>query len=140
MAYKNIFTLGSFLIIVPLLFILLTTQGHNEKTVFKKDIDQHILCLNPDKEFGIVRDSFRMESHRIRWNQNLAEILNRHNIGSHSVHEITQEVDKVFDVTKFKAGNKYHIYYEPKDSARKMSYFVYQHTPKEYVKDRKSVV
>lgn len=134
MAYKNIFTFGFSLIIIPLLFILMITNGHNEKPVFKKDIDQNILCLNPDREFGIVSDSFRVETGRIHRNQILAGILDRYNLGNHKVHEITREIDKVFEVTKFKAGNKYHFYFPEQDSTNEVSYFVYEHTPKEYVK------
>ncbi|MCF8335373.1 MAG: peptidoglycan DD-metalloendopeptidase family protein [Bacteroidales bacterium] len=135
MANKNIFALGFFFIIVPLFFILLTTQGKDEdRSPFKRDIDQNILCLNPDTEFGIVLDSFQMHTGRIRWNQNLADILRRHNLGMHTVHDITREVDKIFDVTKFKAGNTYHFYFNKQDSTHEVNYFVYEHTPKEYVK------
>ncbi|MEF8809718.1 MAG: peptidoglycan DD-metalloendopeptidase family protein [Bacteroidales bacterium] len=136
MAYKNIFTVGSLLIIVPLVFILLLTNDHNERPrpVFKKNIDQNILDLNPDKEFGIVLDSFRTETGRIRRNQTLAGILRHYDLRNHKIHEIAQEIDKVFDVTKFKAGNTYYFYFPEEDSAQAVRYFVYEHTPKEYVK------
>jgi murein DD-endopeptidase MepM/ murein hydrolase activator NlpD len=135
MAYKNIFTFGSLLILIPLFLLLLTTHGHNEsKSVFKKEIDQNILTLNPETKFGIVLDSFQLKTGRVHWHQNLADVLKRYNLGRHAVHEITREVDKVFDVTKFKAGNNYHFYFDKQESGGKVSYFVYEHTPKEYVR------
>ncbi len=137
MAYKNIFTFGSFLIIIPLLLILLTTHGRNDgQSIFKKDIDQNILTLNPKTKFGIVLDSFQLKTGRVRWHQNLAGILEGYNLGEYKGYEITREVDKIFDLTKFKAGNNYHFYFDKKEGGRKVSYFVYEHTPKEYVRVR----
>lgn len=135
MAYKHIFKFFSLLIIIPLLLILLTTHGYNENsTVFKKEIDKNILCLNPEREFGIVLDSFQMKTGRIRRNQTLSNILKQYDLGQYTVHEIIREVDKFFDVTKFKAGNRYHFYFNKQNRNNQVSYFVYEHTPKEYLK------
>ncbi|MFW5944668.1 MAG: M23 family metallopeptidase [Bacteroidota bacterium] len=134
MKYRHLFTSGSLLIFVFLLFILYTNHGSDERAIFKKDIDQNILSLNPDREYGIVLDSFRMETERIRRNQNLANVLEGYRFGKHTVHEITHEIARVFDVTKLKSGNRYHFYFDKQDSTNKVKYFVYEHTPKEYLK------
>lgn len=135
MVYKNIFSIGSILIAIPLILLLFTSRGADEnKGIYKEEIAHHILCLNPEKKFGIVLDSFQVESDRIHWHQNLTEILSQYGFENYSPYEISREISKVFDVTKFKAGNPYHFYFSKKDSTKNVSYFVYEHTPKEYLK------
>jgi murein DD-endopeptidase MepM/ murein hydrolase activator NlpD len=136
MAYKRVFSITFISLLLPLTLILLISRGNERITSssFKTEIDENILCQNPEREFGILIDSFNVETSRIRWNQNITEILDQYTLGKYTTHEVVTEIDKVFDVTKFKAGNRYNLYFLNKDTTRKLSYFVYEHTPTEYVK------
>ncbi len=136
MAYKKMFSISFLFLIIPFVFLLFNSNDtvKNSEDIFKKDIDKHILCQNPNTEFEIIIDSFQVNSKRIRWNQNLASILKNHNLGSHSVSEVTKVIDKAFDVTKIKAGNHYHFFYSKYDSSAVPRYFVYEHTPTIYLK------
>ncbi len=136
MAYKKVFGISSLVLLIPLVFILLKSYGFtsNKKEVFHSSINENILCQNPEQRFGIIVDSFDITSHRIHWNQNLASILSEYNLGNFSLHKIIEEINRVFDVTKFKAGNKYHFFYNKEDSVNTVKYFVYEHSPLKYVK------
>lgn len=136
MAYKRVFSITFISLFLPLTLILLISRGNERITSssFKTEIDENILCQNPEREFGILIDSFNVETSRIHWNQNITEILDQYPLGNYSTHEVVTEIDKVFDVTKFKAGNRYNLYFLNKDTTRRLSYFVYEHTPTEYVK------
>jgi len=136
MAYKRVFSITFFSILLPLLFILMISRGSERSTttIYNTEIDKNILCDNPEQEFGILIDSFNVETSRIRWNQNITEILDQYTLGQYSTHEVVKEIDSVFDVTKFKAGNRYNLYFFKEDTTRRLNYFVYEHSPTEYVK------
>lgn len=135
MNFKKLFSIGTGIIFLPLfIFILSTSSKEHEKTVYATDIDKNILVTNPESEFGIVVDSFKKQSDRIRWHQNLSEILDRQNLGRYSAHDVAREIDKVFDVTHFKAGRPFHFFYDKYDSTRQACYFVYENTPKEFLR------
>jgi murein DD-endopeptidase MepM/ murein hydrolase activator NlpD len=136
MAYKRVFSITFISLFLPLTLILLISRGNERITSssFKTEIDENILCQNPEREFGILIDSFNVETSRIHWNQNITEILDQYPLGNYTTHEVVTEIDKVFDVTRFKAGNRYNLYFLNNDTTRRLSYFVYEHTPTEYVK------
>lgn len=136
MAYKKVFGVSIAVILIPLIFVLLKSYGTNtrEEALFHSSINENILCQNPEQQFGVIVDSFDISSRRIHWNQNLANILEKHNLGKFSLNDVIHEVNQVFDVTRFKAGNEYHIFYEKKDSMNIIKYFVYEHSPLQYVK------
>jgi len=136
MAYRKLFSIGTGLIFIPFFLLIF---GHpvqkGEESVYATDINHNILETNPEMDFGIVVDSFQVESKRIHRNQNLSDILRRHKLGNHSVHEVARVIDEVFDVTHFKAGRPVHFYFNKYDTTRsRVSYFVYENTPKEYLK------
>jgi len=136
MAYRKFFSIGTGLLFIPFFLLIIGIPDHNEQeSVYATDINQNILETNPEMDFGIVVDSFQVEKGRIHWNQHLSGILRRHELGEHSAHEVAQAIDEVFDVTRFKAGRPFHFYFNKYDTARsRASYFVYEHTPKEYLK------
>ena len=136
MAYKRLFSIGTGIIFVPfLLFILGVSSQKEEERIYATDINHNILETNPEMDFGIIVDSFQVESGKIHWNQNLSSILRRHELGVHSVHEVARAIEEVFDVTRFKAGRPFHFYFNKYDTTRsRVSYFVYENTPKEYLK------
>lgn len=135
MAYRKLFSIGTGILFIPLfLYILGSTGKDKQDHIYATDIDQNILISNPESKYGIVTDSFHMTSTRIRWHQNLSELLRGHDLGDRTVHEVAREIDRVFDVTRFKAGRPCHFFYNRYDTTRKVSYFVYANTPKEFVR------
>jgi len=135
MAYRKLFSIGSGILFIPLfLFILASSGKDKEDHIYATDIDQNILITNPESKYGIVIDSFHMTSDRIRWHQNLSGLLSGHNLGGHTVHEVARKIDRVFDVTRFKAGRPCHFFYDRYDTTRRVSYFVYENTPKDFVR------
>jgi murein DD-endopeptidase MepM/ murein hydrolase activator NlpD len=136
MAYRRLFSIGTGIIFIPFFLFILGVSGQKEEeNVYATDINQNILETNPEMDFGIVVDSFQVESGKIRWNQHLSNILGRYDLGRHSAHDVAQAIDKVFDVTRFKAGRPFHFYFNKYDTTQtRVSYFVYENTPKEYLK------
>jgi murein DD-endopeptidase MepM/ murein hydrolase activator NlpD len=84
------------------------------------------------KEFGLPVDSFILVKGKISPDDNLAGILGKYHIPSAVVSELVELSDTVFDVRKIKTGNSYTVFCS-RDSSRKAMYFVYEHTPVEYV-------
>ena len=135
MAYRKLFSIGTGILFIPLfLFILASSGKDKEDHIYATDIDQNILISNPEMKYGIVTDSFQMTSDRIRWHQNLSELLRGHNLCGHTVHQVAPRIYRVFDVTPFKAGRPCHFFYSRYDTTRQVSYFVYENTPKDFVR------
>jgi murein DD-endopeptidase MepM/ murein hydrolase activator NlpD len=136
MPYKKVFSISFIALAIPFVLLLFGSSEVYQKkeSLFKTDIDEHILCQNPKMEHGIILDSFNLATRKIRWNQNLAGILEQYNLGDYTINDVIREVDEVFDVTRFKAYNRYFIYTDKYDSTKRVNYFVYEHTPTTYVK------
>ena len=89
MAYKRFFSIGTGIIFIPLfIYLISSTTPDNQEHIYATDIDRNILEANPDKDFGIVVDSFYVESDRVRWNQQISGILSNYNLVGHSVHNV----------------------------------------------------
>ena len=82
--------------------------------------------------YGIPVDSFFVEHGKIKNNQNLADLLNQYNMQAGSMKELILNSHKVFDLRKIRAGNDFTIFLS-QDSLNQVRYFVYEHTPVEYV-------
>ncbi len=73
-----------------------------------------------------VADSFRIETKKIKWGQNLAYILHKKtNLNNTDVNRLINNTSEVFDLRKIKAGAKYKLYFDRNDSAK---YLVYNHS------------
>ncbi|MFP4447529.1 MAG: M23 family metallopeptidase [Bacteroidales bacterium] len=137
MAKKKVFSIGILILLaLPVFIFIFKNNSANTRSanIFKTEIDEHILCQNPVKKYDIIVDSFNIASDYIRRNQNFASILNQYDFGEYSVHEILNQVEEVFDVTKFKAGNPYYVFYDKYDTTGTVSYLVYEHKPAKYLK------
>lgn len=84
------------------------------------------------KMYGIPISDYNLITEKIRWNQNLSTILKKYNISNRTIDSITILSKNVFDLRKIRAGNKYTVF-STLDSIPKTSYFVYEHSPLEYV-------
>ena len=85
-----------------------------------------------NKLFDLPVDSFFVEHGTVKRNQNLVEILTQFNLREGSIRNLILNKQKTFDLRKIKAGNDYTAFLS-KDSLYQLNYFVYEHTPVEYI-------
>lgn len=114
-------------------FYFLVPNGTQKAAENPEALNLDTLQLAPPKLFfGFPEDSFRIESHSVKWNQNLADILNESGISNYQVYELDHKSQGIFDVRKFRKGNKYHMFFKG-DSAEVLRHFVYEHSQTEYI-------
>ena len=85
------------------------------------------------KMYGIPVDSFNIKFDVVKRNQMLLNILSAYHLPDGAVAALIASDQKVFDLRKIRAGNKYAVFLE-KDSLQTLRYFVYEHTPVEFVR------
>ncbi len=83
-------------------------------------------------KYGFPIDDFQLEEHKVKRNQTLSVILDKHKVSAKLIHEIAQKSKKVFNVRRIKSGRKYAMLFS-KDSLKTAEYFIYENTPKEYI-------
>src|SRR6056297_417456 len=136
MAIKRISIAGGGILIIVLLSLFKPTESSiisRNSNIYAIGIDKNIIYTNIEKEYGITIDSFRITQGRIKRNYNLARLLTEAELDYHRVNKATQSASDTFDIRKIKAGNQYRLYYTI-DTANTLKYFVYQHSPTEYLK------
>jgi murein DD-endopeptidase MepM/ murein hydrolase activator NlpD len=106
---------------------------------YAREIEIRASDESPDAEepvinnlYGLPVDSFYIEQGKIRKNQTLADILKHYNLSEGSFNRLFLMPNDVFDVRKMKAGNDYTAFISP-DTLYQLKYFVYEHTPVEYI-------
>lgn len=102
-------------------------------SVFATEIDENIIYTDIQKEFGITLDSFYIVTGKVKRNQNLALILNELGLERMIANTATMNSAEVFDIRNIRLGNQYNLYYS-KDNDSLLKYFVYKHSPTEYLK------
>jgi len=88
-------------------------------------------AYNPQFEYDLPVDSFRIETGIVKRNQNLGNILIPLGISPKTMESIASQAD-IFDVRQIRAGNNYKLYFS-KDAANKLQYFIYEQSLTEYV-------
>lgn len=83
--------------------------------------------------YGIPVDSFTIEFDRVRRNQMLLNILSKYHLPEGAITGLLANKQNEFDFRKIRAGNKYAVFLE-RDSMATLRYFVYEHTPVEFVR------
>ena len=86
----------------------------------------------PKTLYGITIDSMVVIEDKIKRNQNLSEILAKHNISGKKIHELAINSKTVFDVRKLVSNRKYTLICYP-DSLKTAKSMVYEPNPTEYV-------
>jgi len=96
--------------------------------------ESKVLPVPPEPEpvikYGIPVDSFTVVKGRIRRNENLSEILSDYKVSPQAIEQIAHEKE-VFDVRRIRHGKNYSVFCSEDTSAQ---YFVYEHTPIDYIK------
>lgn len=104
-----------------------------QKVVEKSSIVKEVKNLpQPKLYYGIQVDSFEISLGKVKWNQNLSEILNKYNISYQELHTLSQAAKSVYDVRKLKAKASYSIIHE-KDSLKTARQFIFEPSATEFV-------
>ncbi len=82
-------------------------------------------------EYGLLIDSFAVETATIRRNELLSNILNNESISAATIDKISK-MDSIFDVRKMRSGHVYKLL-KSRDSISALEYFIYEHTLTDYV-------
>lgn len=136
MHIKKISVVAFIGVVILMLSLFKPTESRilsKNKNIYAVGIDQNIIYHDIKKEYDITIDSFNIVQNIIRRNYNLARLLSEAGLESTKVNRATYRSAEVFDIRKMKAGNHYRLYYT-KDSSNTLKYFVYKHSPTEYLK------
>ncbi len=127
------------LLVLLLMLFLITAYTRKPKTTkittreteayAKKEVTQPVVR---DVKYGINCDDLHVLKDVVQRNQNLTEILLKHNVPYSVINDLALKSKDVFDVRKIKAGNPYCIISDS-DSTKKVRYFVYEQNPIDYV-------
>ncbi|MFO7656803.1 MAG: peptidoglycan DD-metalloendopeptidase family protein [Bacteroidales bacterium] len=82
--------------------------------------------------YDLPADSFFIEKGKVKQNQNLVQILKQFNLPEGSINRLILNGRQTFDLRKIKAGNDFTAFLST-DTLYQLRYFVYEHTPVEYV-------
>lgn len=132
MKNKSIWLIVTGLAIIFSAFMYISKDGKPmEIDVIEVEIDPEELVL-PVLHYHIPVDSFDITEGKVRWNQNLSEILDDYNVSYQDLHTLSQRAKDVYDVRKIKAGSYYSIVHD-RDSLKTARQFIFEPSPMEYV-------
>ncbi len=121
---------GLAIALISVLYIQAPFYGKQEP-VAEIEIDSSFFQL-PTLYYGYPIDSFDVSEGKVKWNQNLSEILSKYNISFQDIHTLAQNAKGVYDVRKLKAGSKYYVIHD-RDSMQTARQFIFEPSPTEYV-------
>ncbi|MCK4664118.1 MAG: peptidoglycan DD-metalloendopeptidase family protein [Bacteroidales bacterium] len=84
------------------------------------------------RKYGFAVDSFNIIDGKIKRNQTISSLLKKYHVSALEIDKIAKKSKNIFDVRKIRAGNKYTIFCSI-DSVQTAQYFVYEHSPVEYI-------
>lgn len=116
---------------LALVFIMLgcTIDSKDENPIQEIEIEKIVL---PVLYYDIPVDSFEIIEGKVRWNQNLSEILEDYNVSHADLYTLAKRSKSVYDVRKIKAGSKYSVIHSA-DSLKTAQHFVFEPSVTEYV-------
>jgi len=82
--------------------------------------------------YGLAIDSFNIEKGIVGRNQNLGAILQKYSLHERSFTQLLTYAGNVFDLRKIREGNSYTAFLS-RDTLYRLQYFVYEHSPVDYV-------
>jgi murein DD-endopeptidase MepM/ murein hydrolase activator NlpD len=103
------------------------------KTIEILDTDTLLVSEEITKMYGIPVDSYAIEFDYVKKKQMLLNILSSYHLPEGAIANLLVNDKKTFDFRKIRAGNRYTVFLD-KDSAATLRYFVYEHTPVEFVR------
>ncbi len=128
-----------YVFILIILLIFFSFNNNDNKAVITSEAMLKLKDSVKQKEvkhktlFGIIIDSLKVEERKIRWNQNLADILSSYNVEYSVIHKLSEKSKDIFDVRKMKAGNDYTVIYAEDTIGKSAHHLIYEENPKNYV-------
>lgn len=123
-------TIKGFVVVLVFIFFSGCTEN-NHIQVVPEETDTARVATEPETRYGYPVDPYDLVAGKIGRNENLSDILYRHNVSSQTVHEIVRKSATVFNIRNIRRGNPYTIFCL-KDSLQSAQIFIYEHTPTEY--------
>ena len=120
------------LIILSLISIISCVSKTSTTNIVDLPEEDTTVAFVPTLKYGIAIDSLEEVVGKIRWNQNLSEILSTYNISNETIYAVAKASKGVFDVRKLKAGYPYSVFLEG-DSLKTATHFVFEPDKTEYV-------
>lgn len=84
------------------------------------------------REYGLPVDSFYTICGTVKRDQTLSVILNKFGVNAGTIHNLANASKDVFDLRKIRQGKPYKLFCS-RDSLHTVQYFVYEHTPVDYI-------
>ena len=112
-------------------FLILISCSQKKSTPALIENSKEIIVHIPEFKFGINLDSFRYETHKIKWGQNFSDILSRRGLSNKKIYDASLAIKPFFNLKKLKNGNFFTLFYKHNNS--KPSFFVYETSVYDYL-------
>ena len=112
-------------------FLILISCSQKKSTPALTENSKEIIVHIPEFKFGINLDSFRYETHKIKWGQNFSDILSRRGLSNKKIYDASLAIKPFFNLKKLKNGNFITLFYKHNNS--KPSFFVYETSVYDYL-------
>ena len=112
-------------------FLILISCSQKKSTPALTENSKEIIVHIPEFKFGINLDSFRYETHKIKWGQNFSDILSRRGLSNKKIYDASLAIKPFFNLKKLKNGNFFNLFY--KHNNPKPSFFVYEISVYDYL-------
>ena len=112
-------------------FLILISCSQKKSTPALTENSKEIIVHIPEFKFGINLDSFRYETHKIKWGQNFSDILSRRGLSNKKIYDASLAIKPFFNLKKLKNGNFFTLFYKHNNS--KPSFFVYETSVYDYL-------
>ena len=112
-------------------FLILISCSQKKSTTPLIENSEEIIVHTPEFKFGINLDSFRYETHKIKWGQNFSDILSKHGLSNKKIYDASLAIKPFFNLKKLKNGNFFTLFY--KHNNPKPSFFVYETSVYDYL-------
>ena len=112
-------------------FLILISCSQKKSTPALTENSKEIIVHIPEFKFGINLDSFRYETHKIKWGQNFSDILSRRGLSNKKIYDASLAIKPFFNLKKLKNGNFFTLFY--KHNNPKPSFFVYETSVYDYL-------
>jgi len=122
-------------LLFSILTSILTIVLLNSYVSYSKGMKRDIGFMIPKvvvQEYGLPADQFQIEKGAVGHNESLSTLLAKLNISAQTVDSIVKMADGVFDLRKIRSGKKTACFFS-KDSTRSLQYFVYEHSPTDFL-------
>lgn len=114
------------------LLLLIFASCKNETQNTTENIEHEVEEIIENLFFNINIDSLKIESSKVKRNQNLSDILSANNVEYIDILKLAEKSKEIFDVRKIRKGNQYHLL-KSEDSTQNVEYMVYEKSRVDYV-------